>query len=326
MNSCRKYGVQPGIYVGIRWNSLLGIHNFQVAGGGEFAANRQQWYKRYCEKMVEELCSRYGDLFLIWFDGGADDPKGLGPDVEPIVTKYQPECLFYHNVERADFRWGGSESGTVGYPCWSTFATPFSHSKDTEDAQAYIERLKHGDVTGAYWVPAMADTPLRGANGRHEWFWEPDDENNICSLETLMDMYEKSVGRNATLIVGLTPDPSGLLPTGDCKRLEEWGQEINRRWGNPLAQTSGTARQLTLSVKNNPEVTYCILQEDITKGERIRHYEIEAKVDGRWIQVATGESVGHKRIEKIGPVKASAFRLKVTESVGQPKICNFSIY
>ena len=172
----------------------------------------------------------------------------------------------------------------------------------------------------------MADTPLRGANGRHEWFWEPDDEDNICSLETLMDMYEKSVGRNATLIVGLTPDPSGLLPTGDCKRLEEWGQEIDRRWGNPLAQTSGTARQLTLSVKNNPEVTYCILQEDITKGERIRHYEIEAKVDGRWIQVATGESVGHKRIEKIGPVKASAFRLKVTESVGQPKICNFSIY
>lgn len=326
VNSCRKYGVQPGIYVGIRWNSLLGIHNFQVAGGGEFAANRQQWYKRYCEKMVEELCSRYGDLFLIWFDGGADDPKGLGPDVEPIVTKYQPECLFYHNVERADFRWGGSESGTVGYPCWSTFATPFSHSKDTEDAQAYIERLKHGDVTGAYWVPAMADTPLRGANGRHEWFWEPDDENNICSLETLMDMYEKSVGRNATLIVGLTPDPSGLLPAGDCKRLEEWGQEIDRRWGNPLAQTSGTARQLTLSVKNNPEVTYCILQEDITKGERIRHYEIEAKVDGRWIQVAKGESVGHKRIEKIGSVKASAFRLKVTESVGQPEICNFSIY
>ena len=172
----------------------------------------------------------------------------------------------------------------------------------------------------------MADTPLRGANGRHEWFWEPDDENNICSLETLMDMYEKSVGRNATLIVGLTPDPSGLLPAGDCKRLEEWGQEIDRRWGNPLAQTSGTARQLTLSVKNNPEVTYCILQEDITKGERIRHYEIEAKVDGRWIQVTKGESVGHKRIEKIGPVKASAFRLKVTESVGQPEICNFSIY
>ena len=36
VNSCRKYGIQPGIYVGIRWNSLLGIHNFKVAGDGEF--------------------------------------------------------------------------------------------------------------------------------------------------------------------------------------------------------------------------------------------------------------------------------------------------
>ena len=32
--------------LGIRWNSLLGIHNFKVAGDGEFAANRQAWYKR----------------------------------------------------------------------------------------------------------------------------------------------------------------------------------------------------------------------------------------------------------------------------------------
>ena len=94
VNSCRKYGIKPGIYVGIRWNSLLGIHNFKAEGDGEFARNRQAWYKRLCEKMVTELCTRYGDLFLIWFDGGADDPKGLGPDVEPIVNKYQPNCLF----------------------------------------------------------------------------------------------------------------------------------------------------------------------------------------------------------------------------------------
>lgn len=121
VNSCRKYGLQPGIYIGIRWNSLLGIHNFKAEGEGEFAHNRQTWYKRLCEKMVTELCTRYGDLYMIWFDGGADDPRGDGPDVEPIVNKYQPNCLFYHNIDRADFRWGGSETGTVGYPCWSTF-------------------------------------------------------------------------------------------------------------------------------------------------------------------------------------------------------------
>ena len=50
---------------------------------------------------------RYGDLYMIWFDGGAMIPVGDGPDVEPIVNKYQPNCLFYHNIDRADFRWGG---------------------------------------------------------------------------------------------------------------------------------------------------------------------------------------------------------------------------
>ncbi len=113
VNSCRKYGLQPGIYIGIRWNSLLGIHNFKAEGEGEFARNRQAWYKRLCENMVTELCTRYGDLYMIWFDGGADDPRGDGPNVEPIVNKYQPNCLFYHNIDRADFRWGGSETGTV---------------------------------------------------------------------------------------------------------------------------------------------------------------------------------------------------------------------
>ena len=36
--SCRKYGIQPGIYIGIRWNSLLGIHNFKAEGDGDLPA------------------------------------------------------------------------------------------------------------------------------------------------------------------------------------------------------------------------------------------------------------------------------------------------
>ena len=86
VNSCRKYGLQPGIYIGIRWNSLLGIHNFKAEGEGAFARNRQAWYKRLCEKMVTELCTRYGDLYMIWFDGGADDPVPMAPTWNRLST------------------------------------------------------------------------------------------------------------------------------------------------------------------------------------------------------------------------------------------------
>ena len=53
--------------------------------------------------MVTELCTRYGDLYMIWFDGGADDPRGDGPNVEPIVNKYQPTVFFITTLTAQTF-------------------------------------------------------------------------------------------------------------------------------------------------------------------------------------------------------------------------------
>ena len=45
------------------------------------------------EGMVKEICTNYGELFEIWFDGGADHPDNGAPDVLPIVTAI-PAQLF----------------------------------------------------------------------------------------------------------------------------------------------------------------------------------------------------------------------------------------
>ncbi|GAA3585285.1 alpha-L-fucosidase [Snuella lapsa] len=327
--SCRKYGIKPGIYLGIRWNSFLGVHDFKVNGEGAFKENRQKWYNQMIEGMVKEICTNYGELFEIWFDGGADHPDNGAPDVLPIVRKYQPNCLFYHNGQLAEARWGGSESGTVADPCWSTFpynATGAGESARRNIATNNFQLLKEGDPNGKFWVPAMADAPLRGYNGRHEWFWEPDDEAHIFPLENLIDMYYKSVGRNSTLIMGLTPDPDGLLPDPDVKRLKEWGDEINRRFSKPLKTVSGTGYKLELKLKTATEINHVIIQEDIKQGERIRSYTVEALVNGKWKEVCSGQSIGHKRIEQFESVKISRLRLKILRSDGKPQIKNFSIY
>lgn len=326
VESCLKYGLMPGIYIGIRWNSLYGIHNFEAEGDDEFAKNRQEWYKRYCERMTEELSSKYGDLFMIWFDGGADDPKGDGPDVEPIINRLQPECLFYHNVDRADFRWGGSESGTVGYPCWSSFPNPFSHNKHIDQQAEHLKLLRHGDSEGKYWVPAMADVPLRGYNGRHEWFWEPGDEEAVYPLSNLVDMYYKSVGRNATLIIGLTPDPRGLMPDRDVKRLQELGNKIEELTGTPLATTKGVGKTMALKLKGKQEVNQVILQEEISKGERIRKYKVEGLTSRGWATLCEGKSVGHKRIQTFESTVVSKVRLVVNESIAIPQIRSFGAF
>lgn len=326
VNSCRKYGIEPGLYIGIRWNSHLGITNFNPRGDGKYYESRKAWYKHYCEQIVEELCTRYGPLFWVWFDGGADDPKGDGPDVEPIFEKYQPDCLFYHNTNRADLRWGGSESGIVGNPCWSTFPTPYSHNKDNESERYHLAILKNGDPYGPYWVPAMADVPLRSYNGRHEWFWEPDDEGSVLPLDNLMEIYQGSVGRNATLIIGLTPDSHGLIPEPDRTRLAEFGSRIKERYANPDVTTSGDGFKFVLNLDRSKPVDRCIVSEDISFGERIRRYRIEAMTAKGWITVCKGQSVGHKRIESFSAICTSRLRLVIEEYDGKPALKEFSAF
>ena len=104
------------------------------------------------------------------------------------------------------------------------------------------------------------------------------------------------------------------------------GDEINRRFSAPIVTTSGKKKSLTLKLGHKQQVNYCIIQENIKNGERIRQYKIEAKVNGKWQTICNGESVGHKRIEKFNPVDTDALRLTITESIALPDIINFSAY
>lgn len=328
VNSCRKYGIQPGIYIGIRWNSSLGVYDFMMPKDGtKFQENRQAFYNKMCEGMTEELMSRYGDLAIVWYDGGGHGPELGGADILPIVEKHQKNIIFYHNSQRADIRWGGSESGTVSYPCWGTFTFPYSHSKNTEVIfKNDFSLLKTGDPDGQYYMPAMSDAPLRGYNGRHEWFWEPDDEAHIFPLENLMNMYYGSVGRNSTLILGVTPDNRGLLPDQDVARLKEFGDEIKSRFSKPLAERQGAGKKFELKFSAPSEIRDIVIQEDIRLGERVRKYSIDGKVNGKWITLTTGTCIGHKRIERITPVTVSAIRLRIEDTLEIPEIISLAVY
>lgn len=328
VNSCRKYGLQPGIYVGIRWNSFYGVHDFKVDGTGAFAKQRQAFYKQMCEGMVRELCTRYGPLFMIWFDGGADDPAANGPDVLPIVQQLQPQCLFYHNTQRADFRWGGSESGTVPYPSWARYPFPYSHAKNQAVVFANnFELLKKGEANGPYWMPAMSDAPLRGSNGGHDWFWNPNEDHHISPLSTLINMYVQSVGHNSTLIVGLTPDNHGLIPKADEERLKAWGDSIRSRFGKPIASWQSTEKEYLLHNPEGKAFSAIVLQEDIAKGERVRSFVIEEKTGRQWVKLAEGTCIGHKYIHLLKQSStAKQLRLRILASEGLCQLKSFGVY
>ena len=326
--SCEKYGILPGVYIGTRWNAFYGVYDFKVNGNNQFAENRQQYYNNMVEKIVEEIFSNYGDWAMVWFDGGAHGPEQGGPDVLSVFEKYQPNCLFYHNLQRADMRWGGSETGTVPYPSWGTF--PYHSTGAGESAKKEIHAnnfalLKHGDPDGEYYMPAMSDAPLRGYGG-HDWFWEPEREHTIYPVENLVEMYYNSVGHNTTLILGVTPNPEGLMPEADAKRLIEFGSEIKERFSNPVATTTGEGKKIKLKVPKRQTVNQVVIMEDIAKGERVREFIIEGKTKKGWKTIFEGSCIGHKFIHRFDAVEVSEIRLRISESVGLPQIIELTVY
>jgi alpha-L-fucosidase len=316
--SCRKAGIEPGVYMGTRWNGHLGVWDFKTTDRSPVT---QAQYNHMIEREVEEICSRYGDLFELWFDGGAHGPEQGGPDVLSVFAKHQPNCLFYHNFQRADARWGGTESGTVPYPCWATMPwNGFQRFNGTRDD--FYDLLKHGDPNGAIWCPAMSDAPLRN----HEWFWEPDDERKLYSLEALKKMYYESNGHNSTLIIGATPDNRGLVPEADMRRLAEWGDWHRRRFAEPIAEVSGQGDLLELALPKPGRIDHVILQEDILQGERVRDYVVENLDGGAWKPLCQGSCIGHKRIHRLQPVEVARLRLRIKASTAPPLIRCFSAY
>lgn len=211
--SCRKYGIKPGLYASVSANGFLHVDNPGRVGGGN--AEAQANYVKTCEQMMTELWSRYGELFEIWFDGGAIPAKNGGPDLVPILKKHQPQAIVFQGPVGTPnlIRWVGNERGVAPYPCWSTANASTSDS-------GTIEKTIGGDPDGKLWIPGECDVPIRGS----EWFWQPDGEKSLHSVEAMVQMYYNSVGRNCNLLLNANPGPDGLVPEPDFQRYTEFGK------------------------------------------------------------------------------------------------------
>lgn len=324
VDSCRKAGIKPGIYLSTHRNAYWQLWDYYVEWGKGKGTKKQEEFNRAAERMVEELCSRYGPLVQIWFDAGTKLPREGGPDILPIFNKYQPHSIFYHGSERSDHRWIGNESGYADYPCWATMpgGELISHN-----SPSWKSILGTGDPEGTIWSPGMVDIPLRGANGVHNWFWAPNEEHGVYSNDELVKMYYDSVGRNCNFVIGEVVNPEGLVPEHDIKRLTEFGDEIRRRFQQPLGKTSGSGNKIRLDLGELQEVNHVVIQEDIKYGERVRSYKLEGRNENKsWVSLGEGISIGHKRIQRFESKRISAVRIIFKESRATPVINKLAVY
>ena len=324
IQSCKKYGIKPGIYYNTGWNTYYGANG--NANIKNWSTEKKNEYNQVVLQQLTELWTQYGSLMEIWFDGGVmtDEDGGIASAVADLIEAHQPEAVLFQGPVKIKnlIRWSGNEKGSVVYPNWST-----THVMTASDGIEIIE-WGTGAVDGKLWAPAEADFP----NRRHPawsggWLWRANEEKFVFPAEELVNRYYTSVGMNANMLVGMAIDTSGLFPEYDKQQFELAGKEIKRRFENTIAETSGKGETVSLKIGKQPTaINHVVIQEDIANGERIRKYVVEANVNGQWIAVCDGESVGHKRIQQFDAVTTNEIRLRVVEAIAVPLIKRLAVY
>jgi alpha-L-fucosidase len=320
VESCKKYGVKPGIYASTTANGYLRVDNPGKVLSGD--PEEQQRYNNIVKKQLTELWTNYGPLFEIWFDGGVLPPSQGGFDILSMVQEYQPNAIAFQGPfgYKNNIRWVGNEEGIAPYPCWA-------RADSTTSASGIIQiRGLNGNPDGQFWCPGEADFPLRRNNTfGGGWFWHEGEDDKIFSMEELKDKYIKSVGRNTNMLLGIVIDDRGLVPEADVKRMQELGKWIKKTFARPVAQTSGKGTRFELNAGTKKELTYAVIREETANGENIREYELKGKQNGKWETISRGTCVGHKRIEEIHGT-FDLIQLNVTKNVGPVTIKHFILY
>ena len=321
VDSARRYGLKPGLYASVAANGYLNVDNPGLVGRGKGDpfGEEQKRYARICEAMVTELWTRYGDLFEIWFDGGVLSPSEGGPDLFPLLEKYQPNAIAFQGPEggKNNIRWIGNERGVAPYPCWGSTNALTAEAGDRE-------LLLCGHPDGRHYAPGECDLPIRN----HAWMWgENEGRWRYWTDRELLDRYYWSVGRNCNLLVNANPAPDGLIIEREMEIYRRFGKMIGGLFTHPLGKTSGRGDSVTLDFGRTVPVNQVVLMEDITRGDVIREFVVEGETaEGGWKTLLTGSCVGHKFIGNFDRTAVRRLRLAVRASAGEPEVREFSAY
>jgi alpha-L-fucosidase len=300
--SCRRRGLAFGLYL----SPADRRHEAEV-GGRCATPEKQAAYDALYRRQLEELLTAYGPVCEIWFDGSLVVPVG------DLLAKHAPRTMVFQGPH-ATIRWVGNEQGFAPYPAWNAVRA--------DDAKTGVATAMHGDPDGDVWLPNEVDVSLRRPN----WFWSTTNHTNLLGLEQLLEIYYRSVGRGAQLLLNVTPDRTGRIPAGDRERLAELGRELRRRFGRSVAETAGEGETVTLELRQAHRLDHAVLMESLEGGERVRRFVLEGRKEGAWVALGEGIAIGHKRIVPFGPNLLSAVRVRCLESAGRPLIRRLAVY
>jgi len=359
-DACRDKGLAFGVYLS-PWDM-----NAPMYGQGEA-------YDEYFCNQLTELLTGYGDIFSVWFDGACGEgPNGKVQVYDweryyALIRKLQPGACI--SVSGPDVRWCGNEAGDTRESEWSVLPTAFDSPEEVaaksqqSDDTAFREkkiwdterdlgsRTFLEGAKGLAWRPAETDTSIRPG-----WFYHAHEDDKVRSVETLLDIWYRTVGGNSTLLLNIPPDRRGLLHETDVQRLQEMGEHIRKTFAVNLADQAvitadsddgyHTAENLRTNSydayykpfdgTNTAELTFrwdspqkisCIrIKEHIPMSQRVESYLVEALLpDQTWERIASGTTIGYQKLERVD-ICTDAVRIRITDARVCPVLSFVGIY
>ncbi|GAA0732007.1 alpha-L-fucosidase [Sphingomonas sp. ABOLD] len=343
-DACKRAGLAFGVYLS-PWD-----RNHPEYGRPAYIA--------YYRAQLTELCTQYGELFEVWFDGanggdgyygGARETRKIDapayynwPSIVALVHQLQPDACTFDPLG-ADIRWVGNEDGVAGDPCWPTMPNhPYVQSEGNSGVRG-----------GALWWPAETDVSIRPG-----WFYHADEDSRVKSPERLVQLYDESVGRGTNLNLNLPPDRRGRIADQDVKILKSFGDAIRATFATDLAKgavahasaTRGaafaasrvldgnretywstpdgtTTPTLTLDLKPGTRFDVIRLREYLPLGVRVARFAVDAEIDGTWQQLAEKQCISAQRILRLPqPIAPRRVRLRILEAPACPAISEFALF
>ncbi|MCG2613340.1 alpha-L-fucosidase [Terrimonas sp. NA20] len=328
-------------------------------------------YVALYREQLRELYANYGTIFTSWHDGanggdgyygGARETRNIdrtsyyGWDSTFRITRaMQPSAVIFGDIG-PDVRWVGNEEGFAGETSWSTY-TPEAREEGKEPANGFSKYwlATEGTRNGKYWMPAECDVPLRPG-----WFYHASQDEQVKSPAVLLDLYYKSVGRNAALDLGLSPDKRGILHENDVKVLQQFGALLKETFAVNLAATakfsasnmrgnskafgpsllvdndrysywatddSVTTAELIIDLPDTAQFNVIRLRENIKLGQRITSFAIDQSVQGQWKEIAGGTTIGGNRLLRLSqPVRPEKLRLRITGAMASITLSDLGLF
>lgn len=326
--ACKKYGLKFGIYLS-PWDRNAPSYGDSPA------------YNQLFITQLSELLTLYGRVDEVWFDGAcAEGPNGKRQvyDWEAILNtihELQPNAVTA--IMGDDIRWVGNEGGWGRSTEWSV--TPFtpmsySHSQETNLELGITETSKDlgsreliTRATQLYWYPSEVDVSIRPGWFYHEW-----QDDQVRSLANLTDIYFNSVGCNSVLLLNIPPDRRGLIHEIDAKRLSEFARYIRNMYSHNFIKGDKQAWQinegegLEFRVESGAVINTLLLAEDISQGQRVESFKIEALINNKWHYLTEGTTIGYKRLLRFSDCTPSKIRVTITSSRSTAHLCDIGAY